>query len=68
MLRDSAAAKSGSSITARALSLLLDRALNETRPAAVRRAELPTLIEFAATVDLAEVAERFLASGEGATG
>ena len=36
LLRDAAAAKAGSSIAARDLSLLLDRALNEPRPVARR--------------------------------
>ena len=68
LLRNAVADKAGSSIAARDLSLLLDRALNEPRPVAFRRAELQTLIEIAASVDLAEVAERLQPAGDGATG
>ena len=68
LLRDAAAAQAGSSVAARDLSLLLERALHDPRTVALRRAELQTLIEIAASVDLAEVVERVETAGDGATG
>jgi hypothetical protein len=68
LLRNAAAAQAGSSIAARDLSLLLDRALNEPRPVAFRRAEVQTLIEIAASAGLTEVAERLQPAGDAASG
>jgi hypothetical protein len=64
LLRDAAAAKAGSSIASRDLSLLLGRALNEPRAVAFRRAELQTLIETAVSARLTEVAGRLEAAGD----
>jgi hypothetical protein len=64
LLRDAAAAQAGSSIAARDLSLLLDRALNQPRPVAFRRAELHTLVEIATSADLGEIAARLDGAAE----
>ena len=63
-LRDAAAAQAGNSIAARDLSLLLDRALNQPRPVAFRRAELHTLVEIAMSADLGEIAGRLDGAAE----
>ena len=68
VLRDAAAAQAGSSTAARDLSLLLDRALVNPRTVAFRRAELQTLIEIAASVELTEIAERLQTVGDAASG
>ena len=67
LLRDAAAARAGSSIAARDLSLLLDRALHDYRTVAFRRAELHSLVEIAASANLGAVAARLEAAGDGAT-
>ena len=64
LLRDAAAAQASSSIAARDLSLLLDRALNQPRPVAFRRAELHTLVEIALSADLGEIAGRLDGAAE----
>ncbi len=64
-LRDAAAAQAGHSSAARDLSLLLSRALEQTRTPALRRAELHTLIQVAANAGLAELAARLEAAGAG---
>jgi hypothetical protein len=63
-LEGAAAAQAGNSIAARDLSLLLDRALNQPRPVAFRRAELRTLVEIAMSADLGEVAGRLDGAAE----
>jgi hypothetical protein len=68
LLRDAAAAQAGSSTAARDLSLLLDRALSEPRPVALRRAEVQTLIEIASSAGLTEAAERLQPAGDAASG
>ena len=68
LLRDAAAARAGSSIAARDLSLLLERALRDSRMVAFRRAELQALIETATRAGLSEVAMQLETAGDGATG
>jgi hypothetical protein len=64
LLRDAAAAQAGSSIAARDLSLLLERALHDPRTVAFRRAELHTLVEIAISADLGEIAGRLDGAAE----
>jgi hypothetical protein len=68
LLRDVAAAKAGSSIAARDLSLLLNRALSAPRPVAFRRTEVQTLTEIATDADLIEVVRLLVAAGQEASG
>jgi hypothetical protein len=54
-LRDAAAAVAGQSSAARDLSLVLDRALMQAEPVALRRVELRTLAQIAARTNLGEI-------------
>jgi len=58
LLRDAAAARAGHSSVARDLSLLLDRALTGEGPLVLRRTELKTLADLAASAGLERVAAR----------
>jgi hypothetical protein len=65
-LRDAAAAQAGRSSAARDLSLLLDRALRDAKPVALRRAELQTLIQIATDAHLDEIAAMLANAGNNA--
>lgn len=56
-LRDAAAARAGTSSSARDLSLLIDRAMQGRHVLALRRAEAQTLMQLASDIDLAIASE-----------
>ncbi|MDE3131335.1 MAG: hypothetical protein KGL16_09290 [Acidobacteriota bacterium] len=62
-LRDAAAAQAGHSSAARDLSLLLDRALVQRHPVALRRGELQTLLAVAEKAALTQSASKLRNQG-----
>lgn len=66
-LRDAAAARAGRSSAARDLSLLLDRALQQDKPIALRSAEVRTLIHIATDAELDEIIAKVTGAKGGGT-